>query len=173
MRDAVEVAWDAVSDAPLIALFTVLLVAAGGVTGFLVAQVATAEGDGVTRITVREQQASALTVTKETTRTVEVSVFEQKVRALRAEGTAGSPIRLEWVAGTTGATRERIEIRRGGRVIDIIETRRARSEAGVRYWTNWRPAAARTGRLRFCIRLATAAGRGAGFSCAPLVVRRS
>ena len=166
IRYAIDTLRDATEE-PIVAVFSLLLIAVAALAGFFLGQ--WLGEDGTATVTV--SRTATREVTNEVTQTVEVGIFEQKVRALPSEGRAGRPVELSWLSGRNARTRERIEIYRRGRVIDVIQTPVAPTEAGVRYSVKWRPRRSETGRLRFCVRSSDAAGGEPRVSCAPVLVQ--
>jgi hypothetical protein len=95
------------------------------------------------------------------------------VRALASSGKRGRTVRLRYIANdNSGTTRETVLVSRRSRRVKTITTRFGESNGG-RYFTTWRVSRrAKTGRYRFCVRSADAAGNTSAFSCARLTIRR-
>ena len=162
--------WD---ERPLVVAAIVLSVLLSGVAIFVVLVV-----KSPTTQTVTLAETTAVTTTRTTTvvrtetATVAVSPRRGTVFALPATARANRTVELAWVALRSGSSSERVEVRRGARILETIRTDQARVTAGEVYEVAWRPRRSeRRGRLQFCVR-ARFAGELGPRSCAPLVVRR-
>lgn len=94
------------------------------------------------------------------------------VKARPAQGKAGRPVRLSFVAlGNGTGIRRKLTVQGFGRVIFATTGRPGPVHARRAYSAVWRPASGRRGRFRFCVRFVAADGTQSPASCAFVTVR--